>query len=144
MQDSDLGRSADYNHRHFYVPLSRQVRPPQTGIVFRILDYNHGHYIRLRSKNGNSLNLFFHFFKFTIFKNFQYIHDPPPQIEVIKGLFIPGCAGCGPDGVLQAVGVVGAVIMPHNLFLHSALVKVIVFLPFNSFHLLMNLIGIVA
>ena len=71
MQDSDLGRSADYNHRHFYVPLSRQVRPPQTGIVFRILDYNHGHYIRLRSKNWNSLNLFFHFFKFTIFKKFS-------------------------------------------------------------------------
>jgi len=25
--------------------------------------------------------------------------------------------------VLQAVGIVGAVIMPHNLYLHSALVK---------------------
>lgn len=54
---------------------------------------------------------------------YEYIHDPPPQIEVIKGLFVPGCAGCGPEGVLRAVGIVGAVIMPHNLFLHSALVK---------------------
>jgi natural resistance-associated macrophage protein len=61
---------------------------------------------------------------FYYFLKFQYVHDPPPQIEVIKGLFIPGCAGCGPDGVLRAVGIVGAVIMPHNLFLHSALVKV--------------------
>lgn len=26
--------------------------------------------------------------------------------------------------LLQAVGIVGAVIMPHNLYLHSALVKV--------------------
>lgn len=54
----------------------------------------------------------------------QYVHDPPPQAEVIKGLFIPGCSGCGSEAVLQAVGIVGAVIMPHNLFLHSALVKV--------------------
>jgi NRAMP (natural resistance-associated macrophage protein)-like metal ion transporter len=45
-------------------------------------------------------------------------------VEVIKGLFIPGCSGCSSEGILQAVGVVGAVIMPHNLFLHSALVKV--------------------
>jgi NRAMP (natural resistance-associated macrophage protein)-like metal ion transporter len=62
--------------------------------------------------------LFYFLFKF------QHVHNPPPQIEVIKGLFIPDCAGCGPDGVLRAVAIVGAVIMPHNLFLHSALVKV--------------------
>ena len=54
----------------------------------------------------------------------QYTIDPPPQLSVVEGLFIPGCSGCNQDAILQAVGVVGAVIMPHNLFLHSALVKV--------------------
>ena len=48
----------------------------------------------------------------------------PNQIEVLKGLFIPGCADCGYKGAAQAVGIIGAVIMPHNLYLHSALVKV--------------------
>lgn len=31
---------------------------------------------------------------------------------------------CGPVQLAQAVGIVGAVIMPHNIYLHSALVKV--------------------
>lgn len=41
----------------------------------------------------------------------------------MKGMFIPWCEGCNSDALLQAVGIVGAVIMPHNLYLHSALVK---------------------
>jgi len=39
------------------------------------------------------------------------------------GLLIPECKGCGQSELLQAVGVIGAIIMPHNLYLHSALVK---------------------
>ena len=37
-----------------------------------------------------------------------------------------GLAGQAPQNseeILQAVGAVGAIIMPHNLYLHSALVK---------------------
>ncbi|KAI9579231.1 hypothetical protein GQX74_004703 [Glossina fuscipes] len=45
------------------------------------------------------------------------------EMEVIKGMFIPWCKDCNSRVLLQAVGVVGAVIMPHNLYLHSALVK---------------------
>ena len=37
---------------------------------------------------------------------------------------MPYCEGCGPVQLEQAVGIVGAVIMPHNIYLHSALVKV--------------------
>lgn len=48
----------------------------------------------------------------------------PPQGDVMKGMFIPWCEGCDSRTLLQAVGIVGAVIMPHNLYLHSALVKV--------------------
>ena len=42
----------------------------------------------------------------------------------MKGLFIPYYADCGLKQLLQAVGVIGAIIMPHNMYLHSALVKV--------------------
>lgn len=39
-------------------------------------------------------------------------------------MFLPSCPGCGQPELLQAVGIVGAIIMPHNIYLHSALVKV--------------------
>ena len=42
----------------------------------------------------------------------------------MKGLFIPYCADCGSKKLLQAVGVIGAIIMPRNMYLYSALVKV--------------------
>ncbi|KAJ2757796.1 hypothetical protein IWQ56_006169, partial [Coemansia nantahalensis] len=43
----------------------------------------------------------------------------PPAKDVIKGMFVPLI----PKGsVVQAVGIVGCVLMPHNLYLHSALV----------------------
>lgn len=48
----------------------------------------------------------------------------PDQGELLKGMFLPYCEGCGPAQMEQAVGIVGAVIMPHNIYLHSALVKV--------------------
>lgn len=54
---------------------------------------------------------------------YQYGVSKPDQVEVLKGLFVPGCSGCDNRALLQAVGIVGAVIMPHNLYLHSALVK---------------------
>uniref|UniRef100_A0AAY4D572 Solute carrier family 11 member 2 n=1 Tax=Denticeps clupeoides TaxID=299321 RepID=A0AAY4D572_9TELE len=53
----------------------------------------------------------------------QYIMVAPNQGEVLKGMFVPYCEGCGPVQMEQAVGIVGAVIMPHNIYLHSALVK---------------------
>lgn len=54
----------------------------------------------------------------------QYVLVKPDQVEVLKGMFIPYCKDCGPVQLEQAVGIVGAVIMPHNIYLHSALVKV--------------------
>ncbi|KAJ3650843.1 hypothetical protein Zmor_016921 [Zophobas morio] len=54
---------------------------------------------------------------------FEYITSKPSQLEVIEGMFVPWCEGCDSGALLQAVGIVGAVIMPHNLYLHSALVK---------------------
>lgn len=54
---------------------------------------------------------------------YEYVVSAPPQGEVMKGMFFPWCEGCDSKILLQAVGIVGAVIMPHNLYLHSALVK---------------------
>nr|QCW64107.1 Natural resistance-associated macrophage protein [Botia dario] len=54
---------------------------------------------------------------------FEYVRVGPDQGEVLKGMFVPYCSGCGPVQLEQAVGIVGAVIMPHNIYLHSALVK---------------------
>lgn len=36
---------------------------------------------------------------------------------------MPSCPGCGWPELEQAVGILGAVVMPHNFYLHSALVK---------------------
>ena len=55
---------------------------------------------------------------------FQYVIVAPDQAEVLKGMFVPYCRGCGSAQLEQAIGIVGAVIMPHNIYLHSALVKV--------------------
>ncbi|KAK7110346.1 natural resistance-associated macrophage protein 2-like isoform X2 [Littorina saxatilis] len=54
---------------------------------------------------------------------YEYVRVAPDQGQVLKGLFVPYCEGCGPDQLLQAVGIIGAIIMPHNIYLHSALVK---------------------
>ncbi|KFV63413.1 Natural resistance-associated macrophage protein 1, partial [Dryobates pubescens] len=54
---------------------------------------------------------------------YEYVTVRPAQIEVLKGIFLPYCPGCGQKELLQAVGIVGAIIMPHNIFLHSSLVK---------------------
>ncbi|CAH0554096.1 unnamed protein product [Brassicogethes aeneus] len=54
---------------------------------------------------------------------YEYIVSGPDQMDVVKGIFIPWCKDCDSSVLLQAVGVIGAVIMPHNLYLHSALVK---------------------
>lgn len=54
---------------------------------------------------------------------YEYVKMSPDQGEVTKGIIIPWCSNCGNKELLQAVGVIGAVIMPHNLYLHSALVK---------------------
>uniref|UniRef100_A0A670YD07 Natural resistance-associated macrophage protein 1 n=1 Tax=Pseudonaja textilis TaxID=8673 RepID=A0A670YD07_PSETE len=54
---------------------------------------------------------------------YEYVVVNPDQKEVLKGIFIPYCKNCGHEQLLQAVGLVGAIIMPHNIYLHSSLVK---------------------
>ncbi|XP_072828897.1 natural resistance-associated macrophage protein 2 isoform X3 [Vicugna pacos] len=54
---------------------------------------------------------------------YEYVTVKPSQSQVLKGMFLPSCSGCRTPQIEQAVGIVGAVIMPHNMYLHSALVK---------------------
>ncbi|EPS69341.1 hypothetical protein M569_05424, partial [Genlisea aurea] len=44
----------------------------------------------------------------------------PPVGEVLKGTVVPKLSGSGATG--NAIALLGALVMPHNLFLHSALV----------------------
>ena len=50
----------------------------------------------------------------------EFAIGKPDGVQIIKGWALPLC---DESAVEQAVGMVGAVIMPHNLFLHSALVQ---------------------
>ncbi|XP_073939469.1 natural resistance-associated macrophage protein 2 isoform X6 [Castor canadensis] len=54
---------------------------------------------------------------------YEYITVKPSQSQVLRGMFVPSCSNCSTRQIEQAVGIVGAVIMPHNMYLHSALVK---------------------
>ncbi|XP_069434440.1 natural resistance-associated macrophage protein 1 isoform X8 [Ovis canadensis] len=54
---------------------------------------------------------------------YEYVVARPAQGALLQGLFLPLCPGCGQPELLQAVGIVGAIIMPHNIYLHSSLVK---------------------
>jgi len=54
---------------------------------------------------------------------YEYVIAAPDQASVMEGMVIPWCHNCPKGALLQAVGIIGAVIMPHNIYLHSALVK---------------------
>ena len=53
----------------------------------------------------------------------QFAIASPDPGKLAAGLVVPWCKGCSIYVIKQAVGIVGAVIMPHNLYLHSALVR---------------------
>ncbi|OMO74194.1 Natural resistance-associated macrophage protein [Corchorus olitorius] len=50
----------------------------------------------------------------------ELAYAKPVASEVLKGLFVPQLKGNGATGL--AISLLGAMVMPHNLFLHSALV----------------------
>nr|BCL66021.1 divalent metal transporter-related protein [Perna viridis] len=51
-----------------------------------------------------------------------YVTIKPNQGDILIGMWFPWCQDCDTDSIVQLVGIVGAVIMPHNIYLHSALV----------------------
>ncbi|KAK1400886.1 hypothetical protein POM88_000491 [Heracleum sosnowskyi] len=53
-----------------------------------------------------------------LFGELSYVK--PPAQDVLKGMFIPKLSGQGATS--DAIALLGALVMPHNLFLHSTLV----------------------
>ncbi|XP_033763009.1 natural resistance-associated macrophage protein 2-like isoform X1 [Pecten maximus] len=106
----------------FYL-LSDGKIPLYAGVIITIADTFT--FLLLDKYGLRKLEAFFGFLitAMAITFGYQYVIVKPDQGEVIKGLFVPYCDGCGPKQILQAVGIIGAIIMPHNIYLHSALVK---------------------
>ncbi|KAJ6633261.1 Protein Malvolio [Pseudolycoriella hygida] len=103
--------------------LSNKAVPLWAGTLITIVDTFT--FLFLDKYGLRKLELFFGFLitVMAVTFGYEYIVSAPPQGEVLKGMFFPWCTGCQSKELLQAVGIVGAVIMPHNLYLHSALVK---------------------
>lgn len=51
----------------------------------------------------------------------ELAYAKPKPKDVLKGLFVPQLSG--PGAIALAISLIGALITPHNLFLHSALVQ---------------------
>jgi manganese transport protein len=52
---------------------------------------------------------------------FELVQAKPDGGEVAKHLFVPGFAGT--ESILLATGIIGATVMPHVIYLHSALTQ---------------------
>lgn len=103
--------------------LSNKAVPLWGGVLITVLDTFT--FLGLDKYGLRKLELFFGLLITTMAFSFgyEYVVVAPDQGAVVQGLFVPWCTNCGQKELLQAVGVIGAVIMPHNLYLHSALVK---------------------
>jgi manganese transport protein len=51
----------------------------------------------------------------------EVLRSRPPASEVARGLFVPQVSGSG--SALLAVGIIGATVMPHVIYLHSSLTQ---------------------
>ncbi|XP_028413010.1 natural resistance-associated macrophage protein 2-like [Dendronephthya gigantea] len=106
----------------FYL-LSNGKIPLYAGVLITIMDTFV--FLFLDKYGLRKLEVFFGFLITVMAVTFGYEYGvvKPNQASVVKGMFIPGCDNCTAKARKQAVGIVGAVIMPHNFYLHSALVK---------------------
>ncbi|XP_031845959.1 solute carrier family member malvolio isoform X2 [Nomia melanderi] len=103
--------------------LTNKAIPIWGGVLITVIDT---FTFLLLDKYGLRKLEFFFGFLITIMAitfGYEYVVSAPPQGEVIEGMFVPWYKDYDRNMLLQAVGIVGAVIMPHNLYLHSALVK---------------------
>ncbi|KAF8021652.1 hypothetical protein BT93_G1947 [Corymbia citriodora subsp. variegata] len=78
--------------------------------------------LALQQYGVRKLEFFIAFLVFTIAACFfgELGYAKPVASEVLDGLFVPQLKGNGATGL--AISLLGAMVMPHNLFLHSALV----------------------
>ncbi|XP_014208016.1 protein Malvolio-like [Copidosoma floridanum] len=103
--------------------LSSKALPLWAGVLITILDTFT--FLLLDKYGLRKLELLFGFFitVMAVMFGYEYAVSAPPTGKVVKGLVVPWCEGCDKRVLLQAVGIIGANVQPHNLHLHSALVK---------------------
>ncbi|CAG2105387.1 unnamed protein product [Medioppia subpectinata] len=103
--------------------LSNRVVPLYAGVLVTILDTFS--FLLLDKYGLRKLEVFFAALILIMVGTFgfEFVKVKPMASDIAKGIFIPYCQDCDNDAVLQAVGIIGCIIMPHNLYLHSALVK---------------------
>lgn len=93
--------------------------PLWAGIVLTVLDAML--VLLIQVYNMNIIEYIFVFFVgvMSICFMINMIKIPKDGVDIVEGMFVPRI----PSGSIQAaIGLVGAIIMPHNLYLHSALV----------------------
>ncbi|XP_065215648.1 protein Malvolio-like isoform X3 [Planococcus citri] len=103
--------------------LSNKAIPLWAGVVITVFDTFT--FLLLDKYGLRKLEFFFAFLIGVMGLSFGYEFAVvgPKATDVLTGMVIPWCSGCNSSAFLQAVGIIGAVIMPHNLYLHSGLVK---------------------
>ncbi|XP_076292871.1 solute carrier family member malvolio isoform X4 [Lasioglossum baleicum] len=103
--------------------LTNRAIPIWGGVLITVIDTFT--FLLLDKYGLRKLELFFGFLiaLMAVTFGYEYVVSAPPQAEVIEGMFVPWYEDYDKQMLLKAVGIVGAVIMPHNLYLHSALVK---------------------
>ncbi|KAH7387129.1 hypothetical protein KP509_16G007000 [Ceratopteris richardii] len=79
-------------------------------------------FLALQQYGVRKLEMFILFLVLTIACCFfiELKYAKPSYGEILYGLFVPGLQGDGSFGI--AISLLGAMVMPHNLYLHSALV----------------------
>lgn len=103
--------------------LSNNVIPLWAGVLITIVDTFT--FLFLDKYGLRKLELFFGTLItiMAITFGYEFFVSKPDGLKVMEGMFFPWCSDCDSSALLQAVGIIGAIIMPHNLYLHSALVK---------------------
>lgn len=106
----------------FYL-LSKGAIPLYAGVNLTIFDTFT--FLFLDRYGLRKLELFFVALITTMAATFGYeFIAAGPEFRLIGlGLIVPYCRDCTSAALKQGVGMIGAIIMPHNLYLHSALVK---------------------
>ncbi|CAL9166263.1 metal transporter Nramp6 [Musa acuminata AAA Group] len=100
--------------------LSRGVLPLWVGVIITAMDCFI--FLFLENYGVRKLEGFFAVLITTMASSFAWMfrEAKPSEKELLIGVLVPKL---GSKTIRQAVGVVGCVIMPHNVFLHSALVQ---------------------
>ncbi|XP_029341281.1 protein Malvolio-like [Acyrthosiphon pisum] len=103
--------------------LSNKMIPLWIGVLITVIDTLS--FLMLDKYGLRKLELVFGLFIviMALSFGFEFAIVQPDIKDMAKGLVTPWCSNCQESSFLQAVGIIGAIIMPHNLYLHSGLVK---------------------